>query len=179
MLPSTTIDFWIWTRSVPRDFFYACYFGSKNNREKQIEYLKSGLKANELDADVLIALYRVPDLDAELRTRPSRRFVTPPMSSAVRFNGRRTIGGLQPIGLVDRQHRRRPAQGAPPSQESLRIKGEEPGYLRHAGTLLLLCRRSGERREISEPGRRVEMVVGPDEQAVGAFQGGAGEEESA
>jgi tetratricopeptide (TPR) repeat protein len=51
------------------NYYHACNLNSPNDRDKRIERLKQALDAASDDADVLIALYRTPDLDAELRER--------------------------------------------------------------------------------------------------------------
>ncbi len=43
--------------------FYALHFERMGQREKQIEYLSKGIKRDPTDADVLIAMYRVPQQD--------------------------------------------------------------------------------------------------------------------
>jgi tetratricopeptide (TPR) repeat protein len=42
-------------------YFFACHFGQQKDRSKQVEHLDAGIRAYALDADVLIALYRMPD----------------------------------------------------------------------------------------------------------------------
>jgi Flp pilus assembly protein TadD len=48
-------------------YFFASHFAQKNDRAKQVEHLQAGIKAYPLDADVLIALYRLPEQTAETR----------------------------------------------------------------------------------------------------------------
>jgi tetratricopeptide (TPR) repeat protein len=113
-----------------RDFFFACHFASVNNRDKQVEYLKSGLEQNPLDADILIALFRVPDLDAELRDRTRkairdaaedfRRQIQRAPEDAMAYN---QLAWL----IANTEGDQREALRC--SQDSLRIKPEEPGYL--------------------------------------------------
>lgn len=50
-------------------YFYACHEAAEKHRDKQIEQLQEGLKSDPTDADVLIALYRIPDLPAALKAR--------------------------------------------------------------------------------------------------------------
>lgn len=50
-------------------YFYACHEDSLKHRDKQIEELEKGLEQDPTDADVLIALYRIPELKASLRNR--------------------------------------------------------------------------------------------------------------
>jgi tetratricopeptide (TPR) repeat protein len=44
--------------------FYALHFERIGQRDKQVEHLSLGIKSDPTDADVLIAMYRVPDQDA-------------------------------------------------------------------------------------------------------------------
>jgi hypothetical protein len=46
-------------------YFYACHFHEQGDRAKEKEHLKKALDAYYKDADVLIAMYRVPDADEE------------------------------------------------------------------------------------------------------------------
>ena len=48
-------------------YFYACQFAAKNDRAKQIEQLDLAKTADPTDADVLIALYHLPDQDQKRR----------------------------------------------------------------------------------------------------------------
>lgn len=50
-------------------YFFACHEESQGNRAKQLERLNRGIAEDPLDADVLIALYRHPDLDATARDK--------------------------------------------------------------------------------------------------------------
>ncbi|HEX3655505.1 MAG TPA: hypothetical protein VHV55_06860 [Pirellulales bacterium] len=50
-------------------YFYACHQIALKHRDKQIEELKKGLEEDPTDADVLIALYRIKDLEPALRKR--------------------------------------------------------------------------------------------------------------
>jgi Flp pilus assembly protein TadD len=50
-------------------YFYACHEASLKHRDKQIEQLLKGLEQDSTDADILIALYRLPGLPAPLRAR--------------------------------------------------------------------------------------------------------------
>lgn len=48
-------------------YFYAQHYLSVGDREKHREHLSEGVKNDPTDADVLIAMYRVPDADAPWR----------------------------------------------------------------------------------------------------------------
>ncbi len=48
-------------------YFFALGYEHKNDRTKQRELLEQAIGEDENDADVLIALYRLPDVDAEHR----------------------------------------------------------------------------------------------------------------
>jgi len=48
-------------------YFAACDFAAKNDRARQIEQLDLAVASDPADADVLIALYRLPDQDAKRR----------------------------------------------------------------------------------------------------------------
>jgi tetratricopeptide (TPR) repeat protein len=50
-------------------YFQACDAAAHGDRAKQIEFLEKGLEEDATDADVLIALYRMPDLEKSLRER--------------------------------------------------------------------------------------------------------------
>jgi tetratricopeptide (TPR) repeat protein len=53
-------------------YFYACHAASTGDRAKQIEELEKGLEQDRTDADVLIALFRIPDLDPPLKEKTRR-----------------------------------------------------------------------------------------------------------
>jgi tetratricopeptide (TPR) repeat protein len=53
-------------------YFYACHAAKVGDRAKQIQELEKGLEQDRTDADVLIALYRIPDLDAPLKEKTRR-----------------------------------------------------------------------------------------------------------
>jgi tetratricopeptide (TPR) repeat protein len=48
-------------------FFHACHFEKEGDRERQLAELKAGLEQDPAEVDVLIALYRFPNLEAELK----------------------------------------------------------------------------------------------------------------
>jgi len=50
-------------------FFRACHHEKQGDRAAQLKELTAALAADASDADVLIALYRYPDLDAELKQK--------------------------------------------------------------------------------------------------------------
>jgi tetratricopeptide (TPR) repeat protein len=50
-------------------FFRSCHHLAKGDRDAQLKELKAALGADPTDADVLIALYRYPNLDAEFKTK--------------------------------------------------------------------------------------------------------------
>jgi tetratricopeptide (TPR) repeat protein len=52
-------------------FFRSCHLLAKEDRAGQLKELKAALAADPTDADVLIALYRYPDLPADLKTKVS------------------------------------------------------------------------------------------------------------
>jgi tetratricopeptide (TPR) repeat protein len=56
-------------------YFAACDFAAKNDRTRQVEQLDLAVASDPADADVLIALYRLPDQDDKRRqqTRASIR----------------------------------------------------------------------------------------------------------
>lgn len=53
-------------------YFHACHAQEQGRREEQIEHLKAAMAEDPTDADVLIALYRLPDLPPELRDETMR-----------------------------------------------------------------------------------------------------------
>lgn len=54
------------------NYYHACYLTSPEDRDKRVKHLTQALDADPTDADVLIALYRTPDLEASLRERTMR-----------------------------------------------------------------------------------------------------------
>jgi tetratricopeptide (TPR) repeat protein len=50
-------------------FFRSCHYDAKGDRPAQLTELKAALAADPSDADVLIALYRFPNLDADLKAK--------------------------------------------------------------------------------------------------------------
>lgn len=50
-------------------YFYGNHFGTVGDKAKQLEHLEQGIKHDPLDADVLIALYRLPEQTAERRRK--------------------------------------------------------------------------------------------------------------
>ncbi len=53
-------------------YYHACHLTSPSDRDKRVEHLSKALDADPTDADVLISLYRTPDLEASLRERTMR-----------------------------------------------------------------------------------------------------------
>ena len=53
-------------------YYHACQLTGTADRQARIEQLKQAVGADPKDADVLIALYREPELDAELKERTTR-----------------------------------------------------------------------------------------------------------
>jgi tetratricopeptide (TPR) repeat protein len=51
------------------NYYRACDLASPNDRDKRIEHLKQALDADPTDADVLIALYRLPEQDQARRQK--------------------------------------------------------------------------------------------------------------
>lgn len=51
------------------NYFYACYYLSKNDAAKAKEHLKKAIASPEPDIDALIACYRLPDQPAEERKK--------------------------------------------------------------------------------------------------------------
>lgn len=114
-----------------RDFFYSCHYQSINNRDKQVEYLKSGLEQNRFDADILIALYRVPDLEAPLRdkTREAIREAADEFRSQIKQRPDEAMAYNQLAWLISNTEGDA-REAIRCSEESLRLKPEEPaGYL--------------------------------------------------
>jgi tetratricopeptide (TPR) repeat protein len=56
------------------DYFYAEHFGNEGETDKQLAYLTKAIKKDPTDADVLIALYRLPD-QTEARRKETRRLI--------------------------------------------------------------------------------------------------------
>ena len=52
-------------------YFYSLHFAETENRDKQKEHLRAGAKADPTDADVLIAMHRLPDADDAWRKETS------------------------------------------------------------------------------------------------------------
>lgn len=53
-------------------YFLACHAQEQGRRQEQIEHLRLAMAEDPTDADVLIALYRLPDLPADLRDETMR-----------------------------------------------------------------------------------------------------------
>jgi tetratricopeptide (TPR) repeat protein len=53
-------------------YFLACHAQEQGRRQEQIEHLKAAMAEDPTDADVLIALYRLPDLPPDLRDETMR-----------------------------------------------------------------------------------------------------------
>ncbi|HEY4311219.1 MAG TPA: hypothetical protein VGN12_17345 [Pirellulales bacterium] len=53
-------------------FFRACYHDAEGNRTEQLAELKAGLEQDPEEIDVLIALFRFPNLDPELKDKTRR-----------------------------------------------------------------------------------------------------------
>lgn len=47
------------------NYFYACHFHEQNDAKKEREHLQTAIESDPQDADVLIAMYRLPGADAE------------------------------------------------------------------------------------------------------------------
>ena len=50
-------------------YFYACHYAAAKDRENQIKHMELGFAADPTDADLLIAMYRLPDPPPEWRAR--------------------------------------------------------------------------------------------------------------
>ncbi|HEV7221828.1 MAG TPA: tetratricopeptide repeat protein [Pirellulales bacterium] len=112
------------------NYYRACDLASPNDRDKRIEHLKQALDADPTDADVLIALYRTPDLDAELRQRTMR--LIKEAGELFRTQMQQDADDSMPCNQLawliantegDQQEALRC------SQRSLELKPNEPGYL--------------------------------------------------
>ncbi len=57
-------------------YFYARHAAAKDDRAKLLEQLAKGVKADPTDADVLIAMFRVPDPTEEWKTETQKRIDT-------------------------------------------------------------------------------------------------------
>jgi tetratricopeptide (TPR) repeat protein len=53
-------------------YYHACRLSAPAEKQQRIEHLKQAMEADPTDADVLIALFREPQLDAELKERTER-----------------------------------------------------------------------------------------------------------
>jgi tetratricopeptide (TPR) repeat protein len=58
------------------DYFYACHFHEQGNLKKEKEHLKTAVDAYYKDADVLIAMYRLPDADDEWKAMAKEKIET-------------------------------------------------------------------------------------------------------
>jgi hypothetical protein len=130
--------------------------------QRERDELQLAIKFDKTDADVLIAMYRVPEADdawrASVRQQIARRSA-------------RRRRGLQPVGLARQQHGRRLRQGRPlfaPLAGAERIDPAEPApqrvrfgrskLSRHARPLLLRRRRLRKRGKIRTPGDRAHQL---------------------
>ena len=57
-------------------FFYAMHFATEGNRDKQIQHLREGIAANPADADLLIAMFQLPQADDAWRQECSQLIKT-------------------------------------------------------------------------------------------------------
>jgi tetratricopeptide (TPR) repeat protein len=73
------------------DYCYGMYFGGIGDRAKQTEHLERALHSDPLDADVLIALYRIPDASAAQRDKTIARI----KQATISFN--RTVVRLEAV----------------------------------------------------------------------------------
>lgn len=111
-------------------YYHACRLSAPAERAARIEHLKQALDADPTDADVLIALYREPDLDAELKQRTAklikeaaelfRRQIQENADDATPYN---QLAWL--LSNTDRDQK----EALECSLKSLELKPNEPGFL--------------------------------------------------
>lgn len=111
-------------------YFYACHEAQAGHRAEQIKQLEKGLAEDRTDADVLIALFRIPDLEPALREKTLRlitsasedfrRQIQQAPDTPTAYN---QLAWLVANTQGDRQEALRC------SQKSLELAPHEPGYL--------------------------------------------------
>ena len=111
-------------------YYHACRLVAPDERQARIEHLKQALDADPTDADVLIALFREPELDAELKARTEklikdaaelfRRQIQENADDATPYN---QLAWL--LSNTDRDQQ----EALKCSLKSLELKPNEPGFL--------------------------------------------------
>lgn len=83
-------------------YFYAEHYGRTNDRVLQEEQLELGVKHDETDADVLIAMYRLPDADERWKKR-TRQLIAAAAAHFQELNQRWTKIAEQPLDAEQRE----------------------------------------------------------------------------
>ena len=156
-------------------YYYACQHAAMSEFDKEREQLVLASREDEFDADVLIALIRLPNLTPELRQRTNeliekaarqfRNQIESDPSDPMHYN---QLAWL--LSNTDRNQEEGPALLARIAQALAR----SAGLSRHAGALLLCLGRFRERRQVSEQGGRAHAPHRLDGAAVGIVSQSAG-----
>lgn len=111
-------------------YFFACHYAGLKNRDKQVEHLTKGIEQDPTDADVLIGLYRIPDLEPELRDKTRRliREAADLFRQVIQQDPDNSTGYNQLAWLVSNTEGDK-TEALRCSQKSLELKPNEAGHL--------------------------------------------------
>ncbi|MBL9122784.1 MAG: hypothetical protein JNG90_04070 [Planctomycetaceae bacterium] len=111
-------------------YYRACHFQRQQDRAKEAEELAAGIKDDPTDADILIALYRLPEQSESQRTETKKliddaalKFRAQIAQNPAEANGYNQLAWL--LSNTDRELE----EALKASQESLRLRPNEAGYL--------------------------------------------------
>jgi tetratricopeptide (TPR) repeat protein len=112
------------------NYYFACHYGARRDRSKELEHLEKAIAADPLDADVLIALYRLPDQTPEQRMKTETRIaaVARHFRNEIAENPRDASAYNQLAWLLSNTDRDQ-QEALRCSQESLKLRPNEPGLL--------------------------------------------------
>ena len=158
-------------------FFHACHHEKEGDREKQLAELKAGLEQDPAEVDVLIALYRFPYLDAELKEKVRqlvrdsadefRRQIRETPDDQTAYN---QIAWLIANTEGDQDEARRDSERSLELLQPGRGQGhphERGGFPRHPRAAITR-KETSRRRATPVEGRGIGSVFGANEQAAGA-----------
>ena len=144
------------------------YFRSEHHRQrgeraKQIEFLNKAVEANPTDADVLIAMYRLPRADAAWKERTSNLIAQAvqefenqlkPLRAAGEFeNGREAATYLNQVAWLVSNTEGDFEKAIQQSRRSLELRPASGGSLGYSGTRLFRRWRRDQRASLSTPRR--------------------------
>jgi tetratricopeptide (TPR) repeat protein len=111
-------------------YYLACHYQRQNDRAKEAEQLEAGIKDDPTDADILIGLYRLPEQSEAQRAQTkqliddaARKFRAQIAQNPGESNGYNQLAWL--LSNTDRDLQ----EALKASQESLRLRPNEPGFL--------------------------------------------------